>query len=121
MLNIIIIGGTIMLTGLCLLVGGAALYNLMKGEAMDDEIIYGIDDSIMYNDTEEDYEKLTYDYFMGLTIEEQEQYFSENLDLKYWKHDACKGFTDDRWLNAKHAADIARIEGKKFTNKYKTY
>lgn len=110
-----------MLTSLCLLVGGAALYNLMKGEAMDDEIIYDMDDTIIYNNTKEDYEKLTYDYFMSLTIQEQEQYFKENLDLNYWKDDACRGLTDDRWLNAKHAADIARVEGKKFTDRYKTY
>lgn len=110
-----------MLTGLCLLFGGAALYNLLKGDADNDEIIYDVDDSIIYNNTKEDYEKITYDYFMKLTIQEQAQYYNENLDLRYWKDDACRGLTDDRWLNAKHAADIARIEGKKFTDRYKTY
>ena len=110
-----------MLTSLCLLAGGAALYSFLKGESVDDTITYGLDDAIIYNDTKEDYEKLTYDYFMKLTIQEQEQYYKENLDLRYWKDDACRGLTDDRWLNAKHAADIARIEGKKFTDRYKTY
>lgn len=110
-----------MLSGLCLIAGGAALYNFLKGDSIADEIIYDIDDSIMYNDTKEDYEKLTYDYFMKLTIQEQEQYYKENLDLRYWKDDACRGLTNDRLLNAKHAADVARITGKKFTDRYKTY
>ncbi len=111
-----------MLTSLCLLVGAAALYNILKDDATDnDEIIYDVNDTIIYNNTKEDYEKLTYDYFMDLTIQEQEQYFKENLDLKFYLDDPCRGLTDDKWLNARHAADIARVTGKKFTNKHKTY
>ena len=109
-----------MLTSLCLLVGGAALYNLMKGESMDDEIQYKADDTIYY-DTDEDYEQLTYDYFMTLSISEQERYYKENIDLNYWKNDACKGLTTDKHLNARHAAEVARVTGKKFTDRYKTY
>ena len=110
-----------MLTSLGLIMVGAAVYTVLKGDSVNDEITYGKDDTMFYNNTKDDYEKMTYDYFMKLTIEEQEQYFSENLDLRFWKDDATRGFTNDRWLNAKHAADIARIEGKKFDNKYRTY
>ena len=110
-----------MLTGLGLLVVGAAVYTALKGDSASDEIIYDVDDTLYYDKHHEDYEKLTYDYFMDLTLDEQERYYKENLDLKYWKDDACKGLTNDRYLNAKHAAEIARVEGKKFTDKNKTY
>lgn len=45
----------------------------------------------------------------------------ENLDLRYYKDDACKGLTNDRYLNVRYAREVARITGKKFVNKYKTY
>lgn len=115
------IGVLIMLTSLGLLVVGVTVYSIIKGDRAEDEIIYDIDDELHYDKYEEDYEKLTYDYFMNLTLEDQERYYKENLDLKYWKDDACKGLTNDRYLNAKHAAEIARIEGKKFVDKDKTY
>lgn len=110
-----------MLTSLGLLVVGAAVYTTLKGDSASDEIIYDVDDTLYYDKHSEDYEKLTYDYFMDLTLDDQERYYKENLDLKYWKDDACKGLTDDRYLNAKHAAEIAGITGKKFTDKNKTY
>lgn len=110
-----------MLTSLGLLVVGAAVYSVLNSGSAKDEIIYDIDDEIYYDKHKEDYEKLTYDYFIDLTLEDQERYYKENLDLKYWKDDACKGLTNDRYLNAKHAAEIARVEGKKFTDKNKTY
>ena len=115
------IGVLIMLASLGLLVVGVAVYSIIKGDRAEDEIIYDIDDELHYDKYEEDYEKLTYDYFMDLTLEDQERYYKENLDLKYWKDDACKGLTNDRYLNAKHAAEIARVEGKKFVDKNKTY
>ena len=110
-----------MLTGLGLIVIGAAVYSALNSDKASDEIIYDVDDTLYYDKYSEDYEKLTYDYFMDLTLDEQERYYKENLDLKYWKDDACKGLTNDRYLNAKHAAEIARVEGKKFTDKNKTY
>ena len=58
---------------------------------------------------------------MDLTLDDQERYYKENLDLKYWKDDDCKGLTDDRYVNAKHAAEVAKVTGKKFTDKNKTY
>lgn len=110
-----------MLTSLGLLVVGAAVYSALKSDRAEDEIIYDADDTIYYDNHKEDYEKLTYDYFMDLTLEDQERYYKENLDLKYWKDDDCKGLTDDRYLNAKHAAEVAKVTGKKFTDKNKTY
>lgn len=110
-----------MLTSLGLLVVGAAIYSVLKSDKAEDEIIYDADDRIYYDNHKEDYEKLTYNYFMDLTLEDQEKYYKENLDLKYWKDDACKGLTNDRYLNAKHAAEVARVEGKKFVDKNKTY
>lgn len=110
-----------MLTSLGLLVVGAAVYSVLKSDRAEDEIIYDADDTIYYDNYKEDYEKLTYNYFMDLTLEDQERYYNENLDLKYWKDDACKGLTNDRYLNAKHAAEVARVEGKKFVDKNKTY
>lgn len=110
-----------MLTSLGLLVVGAAVYTTLKGDSASDEIIYDVDDTLCYDKHSEDYEKLTYDYFMDLTLDDQERYYKENLDLKYWKDDTCKGLTDDRYVNAKHASEVARITGKKFTDKNKTY
>lgn len=108
-----------MLTSLGLLVVGFAACMALKDDGRE-EIIYDVDDS-MYYDGDEDYEQLTFDYFMTLRLDEQEAYFKENLDLRYYKDDACKGLTNDRYLNARHAQEISRISGKKFTDKYKTY
>lgn len=111
-----------MLTGLCLLVGGAALYSFIKGESYDDEMIYGADDQLCYFDRPtDDYEQDTFEYFLDLRIDEQERYYKENLDLRYYMNDPCKGLTTDKYLNAKHAAEVARVTGKRFTDKNKTY
>lgn len=111
-----------MLTSLCLLVGGAAIYNLIKGDIVSDEINYGPDDTISYfDDPRDNYEQDTFEYFLELRIDEQERYYKENLDLRYYMNDPCKGLTNDRYMNAKHAAEVARVTGKKFTDKNKTY
>lgn len=103
-----------MFTSLCILSGIALLCTFINNDHDNDEIVYGADDSI-------DYEQETYDYFMGLSLYEQEEYFIRNADLSYYKDDRWRGLTDDRYMNAKHAADIARIYGKKFDNKYSRY
>ena len=113
-------GVLIMLCSLGLMVVGFAACMFLKDDGRE-EIIYDIDDSMYYNDDKEDYEKLTYDYFMSLRLDEQEEYFKENLDLRYYKDDLSKGLTNDRYLNARHAQEIARISGKKFVDKNKTY
>ena len=63
----------------------------------------------------------TYEYFYNLTLDEQRRYFSDNLDLLYYKHDKSVGFTQSVYFNAKHAAEIARRTGKCFNNKNKVY
>ena len=52
---------------------------------------------------------------------EQERYFNENLDLRYYKDDSTVGLTNDKYLNAKHAEEISRRTGKPFTDRYKVY
>ena len=111
-----------MLTSLGLLVVGAAVYSFIKGESDDDELIYGADDQLCYFDVPTDnYEQDTFEYFMSLRIDEQECYYKENLDLRYYIDDPRKGLTTDKYLNAKHAAEVARVTGKRFTDKNKTY
>lgn len=111
-----------MLTSLGLLVVGAAVYSFIKGESDDDELVYGADDQLCYFDVPTDnYEQDTFEYFMSLRIDEQECYYKENLDLRYYIDDPCKGLTTDKYLNAKHAAEVAKVTGKRFTDKNKTY
>lgn len=66
-------------------------------------------------------EKETYEYFCKLPLDEQERYFNENLDLRYYKDDSTVGLTNDKYLNAKHAEEISRRTGKPFTDRYKVY
>ena len=111
-----------MLTSLGLLVVGAAVYSFIKGESDDDELVYGADDQLCYFDVPTDnYEQDTFEYFMSLRIDEQECYYKENLDLRYYIDDPCKGLTTDKYLNAKHAAEVAKVTGKRFTDTNKTY
>lgn len=67
------------------------------------------------------YEKETYEYFCKLPLDEQERYFNENLDLRYYKDDSTVGLTNDKYLNAKHAEEISRRTGKPFADRYKVY
>lgn len=67
------------------------------------------------------YDKETYEYFCKLPLDEQERYFNENLDLRYYKDDSTVGLTNDKYLNAKHAEEISRRTGKLFTDRYKVY
>lgn len=70
---------------------------------------------------EHHYDKETYEYFCKLPLDEQERYFNENLDLRYYKDDSTIGLTNDKYLNAKHAEEISRRTGKPFTDRYKVY
>lgn len=70
---------------------------------------------------EHHYDKETYEYFCKLPLDEQERYFQENLDLRYYKDDSTVGLTNDKYLNAKHAEEISRRTGKPFTDRYKVY
>lgn len=103
-----------MFTSLCVISSIALICTLMNIDHDNDEIIYDADDNI-------DYEKETYDYFMGLSLYEQEEYFTHNADLNYYKDNRWYGLTDDRYINAKHAAEIARKYGRKFDNKRSKY
>lgn len=96
-----------------IIVGGSFLYIGMGGQPSKKE----------QKEQKEElhYEKETYEYFCKLPLDEQERYFQENLDLRYYKDDSTVGLTNDKYLNAKHAEEISRRTGKPFTDRYKVY
>lgn len=93
-----------------IIVGGSFIYIGMGGQSSKKE-----------QKEELHYEKETYEYFCKLPLDEQERYFQENLDLRYYKEDSTVGLTNDKYLNAKHAEEISRRTGKPFTDRYKVY
>lgn len=61
----------------------------------------------------------TYEYWMTLSYQEQEEYFNNNEYLKdYIKNDF---YPNDRNLTAKHVQQIADKLNREFTNKYNRY
>lgn len=95
------------------IVGGSFIYIGMGGQPSKKEQ--------KEQKEEHHYDKETYEYFCKLPLDEQERYFQENLDLRYYKDDSTVGLTNDKYLNAKHAKEISRRTGKLFTDRYKTY
>lgn len=95
------------------IIGGSFLYIGMGGQPSKKEQ--------KEQKEEHHYDKETYEYFCKLPLDEQERYFQENLDLRYYKDDSTVGLTNDKYLNAKHAEEISRRTGKPFTNRYKAY
>lgn len=95
------------------IIGGSFLYIGLGGQPSKKE----------EKEQKEDYhyDKETYEYFCKLPLDEQERYFNENLDLRYYKDDSTVGLTNDKYLNAKHAEEISRRTGKPFTDRYKVY
>lgn len=96
-----------------IIVGGSFLYVGLGGQPSKKEQ--------KEQKEEHHYDKETYEYFCKLPLDEQERYFNENLDLRYYKDDSTVGLTNDKYLNAKHAEEISRRTGKPFTDRYKTY
>ena len=96
-----------------IIIGGSFLYIGMGGQPSKKEQ--------KEQKEEHRYDKETYEYFCKLPLDEQERYFQENLDLRYYKDDSTVGLTNDKYLNAKHAEEISRRTGKPFTNRYKVY
>lgn len=96
-----------------IIVGGSFLYIGMGGQPSKKEQ--------KEQKEEYHYDKETYEYFCKLPLDEQERYFNENLDLRYYKDDSTVGLTNDKYLNAKHAEEISRRTGKPFTDRYKVY
>jgi hypothetical protein len=71
------------------------------------------------NSNEELEQNETYKYWLDLSYQEQEEYFSNNEYLKdYMKNDF---YPNDRNLTAKHVAQIADKLNRQFTNKYDRY
>lgn len=96
-----------------IIVGGSFIYIGMGGQPSKKEQ--------KEQKEEHHYDKETYEYFCKLPLDEQERYFNENLDLRYYKDDSTVGLTNDKYLNAKHAEEISRRTGKPFTDRYKVY
>lgn len=99
-----------------IIVGGSFLYIGMGGQPSKKE-----EKEQKEQKEEHHYDKETYEYFCKLPLDEQERYFQENLDLRYYKDDSTVGLTNDKYLNAKHAEEISRRTGKPFTDRYKVY
>lgn len=100
------------------IIGGSAAYIALGGEGASDnnnEV-----NKCAVNRAKSN-EELTYDYFSELSLEQQERYFNDNLDLKYYKDDSTCGFTNDKYYNSIHAKEISRRTGKVFNNINKTY
>ena len=71
------------------------------------------------NEYNEEQNNTTYDYWMTLTYQEQDEYFNNNEYLKdYIKNDF---YPNDRHLTAKHVQQIADKLNREFTNKYDRY
>ena len=71
------------------------------------------------NETTNKEENTTYEYWMNLSYQEQEEYFNNNEYLKdYIKNDY---YPNDRHLTAKHVQQIADKLNIEFTNKYDRY
>ena len=71
------------------------------------------------NETTNKEENTTYEYWMNLSYQEQEEYFNNNEYLKdYIKNDY---YPNDRHLTAKHVQQIADKLNREFTNKYDRY
>lgn len=96
-----------------IIIGGSFIYIGMGGQPSKKEQ--------KEQKEEHHYNKETYEYFCKLPLDEQERYFNENLDLRYYKDDSTVGLTNDKYLNAKHAEEISRRTGKPFTDRYKVY
>ena len=80
------------------------------------EVITGVfSGSPLSNDS---VEKITYDYWMNLSWQDQQDYFKRNLVLQKYGENYRY---DDRWQMAKSMANIARLEHRAFNNKYDRY
>lgn len=104
-----------------IIIGGSAVYVALGGESVNNK--HNINDEVnkCFINRSKNNEELTYDYFSELSLEQQERYFNDNLDLRYYKDDSTCGFTNDKYYNAVHAKEISRRTGKVFNNINKTY
>lgn len=103
-----------------IIIGGSAVYMALGGA---DSTNSNTNDEVnkCFINRSKNNEELTYDYFSELSLEQQERYFNDNLDLRYYKEDSTCGFTNDKYYNAIHAKNISRRTGKVFNNINKTY
>ena len=83
------------------------------------EIITEVALGIFSGNNNEESNNETYNYWMNLSYQEQEEYFNNNEYLKdYIKNDY---YSNSRELTAKHVQEIADKLGREFTNKYDRY
>lgn len=98
-----------MILELGVIIGGCIAYQMLGGE--------GSKETSINKNTRKQCEEETFEYFNKLTLKEQEAYFKNNLDLKEYDY----LLTDNKWFNAKHAAEVAFKKDKSFTNINKRY
>lgn len=101
------------------IIGGSAVYMALGGSSTEHNTNEEVNKCAVNRANNN--EELTYDYFSELTLEQQERYFNDNLDLRYYKDDSMCGFTNDKYFNSIHAKEISRRTGKAFNNINKTY
>ena len=99
-----------------IIVGGSVAYCALGGQAAPKT-----NDNSNSITNDKSNEELTEEYFNSLTLEQQQRYFRDNLDLRYYANSCDTGLTDDRYRNTKHAKEISRRTGKVFNNINKTY
>ena len=102
-----------------IIIGGSAVYMALGGSSTEHNTNDEVNKCAVNRANNN--EELTYDYFSELSLEQQERYFNDNLDLKYYKEDSTCGFTNDKYHNSIHAKEISRRTGKAFNNINKTY
>ena len=102
-----------------IIIGGSAVYIALGGRSTEHNTNEEVNKCAV--NRAKNNEELTYDYFSELNLEQQERYFNDNLDLKYYKEDSTCGFTNDKYINSIHAKEISRRTGKTFNNINKTY
>ena len=102
-----------------IIIGGSAVYMALGGSSTEHNTNEEVNKCAVNRANSN--EELTYDYFSELNLEQQERYFNDNIDLKYYKEDSTCGFTNDRYFNSIHAKEISRRTGKAFNNINKTY
>lgn len=71
------------------------------------------------NESMNDIEKNTLEYWESLSYQEQEDYFNNNEYLKDYKDSHY--YQNDRYQTAKHVVELSYKLNKEFTNKYDRY
>lgn len=101
---------------------GEVGYELLSSTGNIIKIVLEGTADVIKNDNKEETKvknQTTYEYWISLTYEEQEEYFKRNECLKHYiKYDY---YPNDRELTAKHVQYIANMLNREFVDKYDRY